>query len=347
MSTSKILSVIVPSYNMEKHLPKCLGSIVVAPELMRQLEVLVVNDGSKDRTSEIAHEFAAKWPGVFQVIDKENGNYGSCINAALPIATGMYVKVLDADDFYDTRTFSEYLEWLTNEDMVDLVVSDWDYVDGNANVTAHHSFAFNPDEELNVDVLLQVRSCPPMPALAYRTGLLRELDYSQKERISYTDTEWAVLTLVGVRRLRYFNRGIYKYWIGRDGQTMNVARHMRNWWMSGDVALDMVEKFERMKIAATPEIQDYLHDRIMGSVEIVYRIALCGLDREKANIDLVSFDEKLRRISRKWSEEVGLSIYSNRLPYRYVESWRQRRVFFRQMIGLCKLYSRFVKFVRG
>ena len=343
----KILSVIVPSYNMEKYLPKCLGSMVVASELMERLEVLVVNDGSKDRTSEIAHEFAAKWPGTFVVIDKENGNYGSCINAALPIATGMYVKVLDADDFYDTRTFSEYLEWLTNHSVVDLVVSDWDYVDGDENVTAHHSFAFNPDEELNVDVLLQSRSYPPMPALAYRTGLLRELDYSQKEGISYTDTEWAVLPLAGVRRLRYFNKGIYKYWIGRDGQTMNVARHMRNWWMSGDVALDMVEKFERLKFAATPAIQDYLHARIMSSVEIVYRVALCGLDPEKANIDLASFDEKLRRISRVWSEEVGLSIYSKRLPYRYVSSWRQGKAFFRQMIGLCKLYSRFVKFVRG
>lgn len=343
----KLLSIIIPSYNMESYLPKCLGSLMVVPELMELLEVLVVNDGSKDRTSEIAHGFAEKWPGTFRVIDKANGNYGSCINAALPLATGRYVKILDADDFYDTVTFSGYLEWLTNHGVVDLVVSDWDYVDGNENVTAHHSFAFNPNGELKVDVLLQVRSYPPMPALTYRTGLLRELDYSQREGISYTDTEWAVLPLAGVRRLRYFNKGIYKYLIGRDGQTMNVARHMQNWWMCGEVALDMVEKFERMKEGGDPEILDYLHARIMSSVEIVYRVALCGLEREKANIDLVTFDEKLRRISREWSEEVGLSIYSNKLPYRYVASWRQGRVFFSQMIGLCKLYSKFVKFVRG
>ena len=72
----KILSIIVPSYNMEKYLPKCLGSLVVAPELMERLEVFVVNDGSKDRTSEIAHEFASKWPNTFRVVDKSNGHYG-------------------------------------------------------------------------------------------------------------------------------------------------------------------------------------------------------------------------------------------------------------------------------
>lgn len=96
----KILSIIVPSYNMEAYLPKCLGSLEVARELMEQLEVFVVNDGSKDRTSEIAHEFEVRYPGVFRVIDKPNGNYGSCINAALPLCTGVFVKVLDASKFW-------------------------------------------------------------------------------------------------------------------------------------------------------------------------------------------------------------------------------------------------------
>lgn len=76
----KILSIIVPSYNMEAYLPKCLGSLVIADEaLLQKLDVIVVNDGSKDRTSEIAHGFETKYPGVFRVIDKPNGHYGSCI----------------------------------------------------------------------------------------------------------------------------------------------------------------------------------------------------------------------------------------------------------------------------
>ena len=73
----KLLSIIVPSYNMGAYLPKCLGSLIIEDkELLQKLDIIVVNDGSKDRTSEIANEFEAKYPGVFRVIDKANGHYG-------------------------------------------------------------------------------------------------------------------------------------------------------------------------------------------------------------------------------------------------------------------------------
>ena len=84
----KALTLIVPSYNMEKYLAKCCESVVVTPELMERLEVIVVNDGSTDKTSEIAHSFERRYPGTFRVIDKENGHYGSCVNRGLAEAKG-------------------------------------------------------------------------------------------------------------------------------------------------------------------------------------------------------------------------------------------------------------------
>ena len=96
----KLLTIIIPTYNMEKYLDKCLSSLIVDDkELMTQLEVLVVIDGAKDRSSEIAHTYQDKYPDTYVVIDKENGNYGSCINRGLKEASGKYVKVLDADDY--------------------------------------------------------------------------------------------------------------------------------------------------------------------------------------------------------------------------------------------------------
>ena len=76
----KILTVVVPTYNMEQYLDRCLTSLIIDDDKMALLEVLVVNDGSKDRSSEIAHSYEARYPDTFRVIDKENGNYGSCIN---------------------------------------------------------------------------------------------------------------------------------------------------------------------------------------------------------------------------------------------------------------------------
>ena len=109
----KLLSIIVPSYNMEGYLPKCLESLVVDDnELLQKLDVIVVNDGSKDHTSEIAHEFEAKYPSVFRVIDKENGHYGSCINAGLRIMRGDFVRIVDSDDSVETDEFVKFIKYL-------------------------------------------------------------------------------------------------------------------------------------------------------------------------------------------------------------------------------------------
>lgn len=111
----KLLTLIIPTYNMEKLLDRCLSSLVVKDNsLFQQVEVLVVIDGSKDRSSEIAHRYQERYPTVFRVIDKENGNYGSCVNRGLKEATGKYIKILDADDYFNTEAFTQYLATIKN-----------------------------------------------------------------------------------------------------------------------------------------------------------------------------------------------------------------------------------------
>ena len=92
----KVLTVVIPTYNMERYLERCLSSLVISPGMMEELEVLVINDGSKDCSSEIGHSFEAQYPNTFRVIDKKNGNYGSCINRGLKEARGKYIKILDS-----------------------------------------------------------------------------------------------------------------------------------------------------------------------------------------------------------------------------------------------------------
>ena len=93
----KLLTIIIPTYNMEKYLNQCLDSLLTE-KAQGLLDILVVIDGSKDRSSEIAHGYADKYPETVRVIDKENGNYGSCINRGILEGRGKYVKILDADD---------------------------------------------------------------------------------------------------------------------------------------------------------------------------------------------------------------------------------------------------------
>ena len=113
---------------MEDYLRQCLDSLIIADDLMQQLEVLVINDGSKDQSSAIAHEYSRKHPSTIFVIDKENGNYGSCINRGLKEATGKFIKILDADDSFDSAALAEFINQLRDTN-ADLVITNFSVVD--------------------------------------------------------------------------------------------------------------------------------------------------------------------------------------------------------------------------
>ena len=91
MAEQKIITIIIPAYNMESLLNKCCDSLLVDESLRAFLEVLIINDGSKDKTLDIAKSYEERYPDVFRVIDKENGQYGSCINRGLKEAKGKFI----------------------------------------------------------------------------------------------------------------------------------------------------------------------------------------------------------------------------------------------------------------
>ena len=119
---NKILTIVIPTYNMQDYLRRCLDSLLVEQERLKKIEVLVVNDGSKDNSSAIAHEYETKYPEAFRVIDNENGNYGSCVNRGLKEAKGKYFRILDADDRFDTGALVQLVDVLATTDL-DLVFS--------------------------------------------------------------------------------------------------------------------------------------------------------------------------------------------------------------------------------
>ena len=106
MEKNKVLTISIAAYNVEKFLKKTLDSLII--ENMELLEVLIVNDGSKDNTLQIARKYEEQYPNTFKVIDKENGGYGSTINEGIKYATGKYFKQLDGDDWYDTKNLNQF-----------------------------------------------------------------------------------------------------------------------------------------------------------------------------------------------------------------------------------------------
>ena len=117
---NKLLSIIIPVYKVEPYINKCLDSLIVAPEIMEKMDVLIINDGTPDRSAEMSREYVKRFPGAFRQIDKENGGHGSVWNLGIKEAYGKYIKFLDSDD------------WLEN---VDVMIQKLEQTDADLIVT--------------------------------------------------------------------------------------------------------------------------------------------------------------------------------------------------------------------
>ena len=333
----KILSIVIPTYNMEMYLHRCLDSLLISKNEL--LEVLIVNDGSKDSSLQIAREYEKKYPQTFRTIDKENGNYGSCVNRGLKEATGKYIKILDADDYFDTRLFSLYIDFLLKTD-VDLVLSDFNMVNNDGKVLHSKTYSSIAPETILIPDSLLAKQDIWMHAVAYRTENLKLMGYVQTEGISYTDQEWIFLPMTTVASYSHFAHPLYNYVIGREGQTVDKKVHAKNFHQ--EVKGLMVMSSEYCSIAEN-ELPawagDYLQNRILYRCNGVYSNYLFLL-REFLDLkELVDIDHVLKKDYKPvydLSNNHGYSVFR----YHYIRDWRVSN--FQETLKL-KLYRLYLK----
>lgn len=275
---------------MEALLNQCLTSLILdSKELREKMDVIVVIDGATDRSSEIAHRYADQYPEMFSVIDKENGNYGSCVNAALPRVQGKYVRILDADDSYDKDNLHSYLNVLDEQD-VDLVLTDFETVDikGTVLITRKHAFP--------VQKIFSFREIPDdyfieMHCVAYRSSIFRNIDYHQTEGISYTDMEWVFHPMSEVRNVYYFNKVIYRYLNGREGQTIDQNVLLSRIFHVEKGLWKQIEVFQQ--IPTDNITYGYLIGMLKFRIKFLYQTGMA----KGSTFDLAAFDEQLHKVS--------------------------------------------------
>ena len=300
---------------MEKYLRKCLDSLIVSDEEMEFLEVLVINDGSKDTSLQIALEYESRFPKAFRVIDKENGNYGSCINRGLKEATGKYVKVLDADDYFDTNEFGKYINRLSKTD-ADLIITDFRKVDCEYKEVGIYSYKDILDEKVCYD-LKQItnRLQLQMHAVTYKTDNLLRINYRQTEGISYTDQEWIFYPMAAVDKIEYFNITLYQYLVGREGQTMDVKIRQKSFGAEITIFKRMLEYYNNQDKNVI--YYDYLTNFIQGRIRNIYENILFG----GINCDLNEFDMYLKQYcDYEWLDNI-----SSFSKYKIVKEFRKYR----------------------
>lgn len=318
----KHISIIIPTYNMEAYIGKCLDSLLISE--FDQVEVWVVNDGSKDRSSEIAHSYADRYPDSIHVLDKPNGNYGSCINAALPLCTGRYVKVLDADDTFDTAVFSQFVEKL-RECEEDVVVTAFSIVDEKGNlkkiVSFEKYFRRSKSNVLNFKDALKsgFLNNPKMHAIAYHIGVFSRFNYKQTEGISFTDTEWASHPLTYCHSIRYLSGNpLYKYLLGREGQSVDPAKFEKQLNDYLKVFENRLQFIEKQNINADQKL--FLNNFLIQNHCYIY----AKNDHSTLALETIeAYDLRLKEKYPEFYEILGREGCYPLSNFRFIKQWRK------------------------
>lgn len=305
---------------MQAYLPLCLQSLMCKNRDV--LEIIVVNDGSKDNTLKIANQFAKDYPTIIKVIDKFNGNYGSCINRGLKEASGKYVKILDADDCFDTESLDKYIEELTKT-KAELVINDFVKVwsDKEKQITS----SLQSDSDLDfINVCNQNKHLwnIQMHQVCYLRTMLLNICYHQTEGISYTDQEWTFAPLSAVRTVKYIPVPLYRYTLGREGQSVSAQFGYKHFGDNITCTSTMLREMSQMK-DLPKSIYQLLQYKLFRRCKYIYRTYLLKLNTNDFT-HLKELDAEILRCNPQLYHNLGkLMLSTPLLCIRFISLWRK------------------------
>ncbi len=223
----KLLSIAVPCYNSEGYMRNCIESLLPGGE---EVEIIIVDDGStKDRTAEIADEYAAKYPTIVKAVHQENGGHGQAVNTGLKNATGLYFKVVDSDDWLDEENYPKVLaklaELVHQGKAPDMMICNYIYDKQGVKhkKAVSYASAFPRDEVFTWRDVKHFRlgQYILMHSVIYRTHMLKECGLELPKHTFYVDNIFVYYPLPYVKTLYYMDIDLYHYFIGRADQSVN------------------------------------------------------------------------------------------------------------------------------
>lgn len=305
-NVEKILTITVPSYNVEKFLENTLDSFV-DERVLDAIEVLVVDDGSKDRTAEIGKGYEAKYPGTFRVISKENGGHGSTINRGIKEARGKYFKVVDGDDWVDKDGFAQLVHRLADCDVDYVFTNYYEVNDGTGALTPVTFSEIEKERELPFKKVANETRIS-MHALVIKTSILKENQIRLDEHCFYVDVEYILYPIPYVNSVIYFDIYVYMYRLAQVNQSVSMLGYQKHLQNHIDVVLHVLDYINKYKeCVGYDQLKDrYMSRRIAEMVESQVNIFMSFPANDKAIAKkFKSFDKEVKKRNRYVYEKSG------------------------------------------
>ena len=247
----KLLTFAIPCYNSEEYMEHCIETLLQGGE---DVEILIVDDGSKDRTAVIADAYEAKYPGIIRAIHQENGGHGEAVNTGLKNATGLYFKVVDSDDWVDHDAYMQILDKLRElvggDKPLDMLLSNYVYEKEGAKRKKVMRYSTVPKDQLITwnDCRFHKGQYILMHSVIYRTRLLRECGLKLPKHTFYVDNIYVYKPLPSVHNIYYMDVDFYRYFIGREDQSVNERVMISRIDQQIRVNKLMVDEFDLWKV---------------------------------------------------------------------------------------------------
>lgn len=324
----KILSICIPSYNVEKTISHTIYSLI-NHKLRNFIELLVIDDGSTDGTRSVALKFQNKYKDIVKVITKKNGGHGSTINRAIKEAKGLYFMVIDGDDYINSNEFEKFIYFVKEhiKDKIDLFVNPYNeyYIDTKEiKLIDENLHSIKKEKIYNFSQLYGKEIYFSMHASTYRTDILKHMGINLTEHSYYVDCEYMLFPIKFVNKIVFCNYLMYFYCKGNDNQSVSTKSYSKNYEQHTNVCKSLLIYLLNNKMS---KAHFYYYQRIL--LFILYTQYTLPL---RKNFDY----EKGKKINSKFDKylkETSLSIYKKLNEYKIIKIIRINKFNYKFLIN--------------
>ena len=283
----KYISFAIPCYNSQEYMAHAIETILTGGE---DVEIIIVNDGSKDNTSKIGHEYAEKYPDIIRVIDKENGGHGDAVNYGLANAEGKYFKVVDSDDWVNTESLQNILNVLKkmeeHGEEVDMLIANYVYEkEGASHKKVIHYRNVLPQNQIFkwTDVgRFHIDQYILMHSVIYRTDMLKLCQLTLPKHTFYVDNIYVYYPLPHVRKMYYMDEDFYRYYIGREDQSVNEKVMIKRVDQQIFVTRTMIDMYQMRQIS-NKKLRAYMEKYL--AIMMTVSSILCIRSKDPENME--------------------------------------------------------------
>lgn len=321
----KLISFVVPAYNSEKYLNTCIDSLLFD---LDKIEIIIVNDGSKDNTIKIAEAYKHMYPNTVKVINKLNGGHGSGINAGLEMATGLYFKVVDSDDWMDVENTKYLVNKISQlkdlEQSPDVFISDFIYEhveDQTHFIRSYKDYFIHEQITTWNDSLKKFRLSATllMHALTYKTQVLRNCGLQLPEHTFYVDNIFAYQPLAHTTYIYYIPKVMYHYYIGRADQSVQMHHIVNRYDQQIRVMRHIMYAYNYKQLSHMPKgLKQYMFHNL-AIIMVVTQMFTTAKDTKERRDALSSLWKDLKSYDRKMYYYLKYRSYNsmiNFLPFK-------------------------------